>query len=89
MLRCTNQGVVNVAITLLAASMVTAQLPDPEQAPVHMLKDEPLSAAGASVTSGFAEKLALHVAPQLIPAGDDVTAPAPFTMPPRLKLDGG
>ena len=41
----------NAAVTDLAASIVTAQLPIPEQAPLHPAKTEPGLAVAASVTT--------------------------------------
>src|SRR5947209_9954200 len=57
--------------------MVTTQLPLPVHAPVHPVKVEPVVAEGVSVTCVPLLKLALHVVPQLIPAGLLVTVPVP------------
>src|SRR5947209_10671567 len=57
--------------------MVTTQLPLPVHAPVHPVKVEPVVAEGVNVTCVPLLKLALHVVPQLIPAGLLVTVPVP------------
>ena len=69
--------VVKVAVTDCAAFMVTTQLPLPLQAPVHPVKDEPVVGVAVNVTCVPLLKLALHVVPQLIPAGLLVTVPVP------------
>ena len=40
----------NAAVTLLAPSMVTTQLPVPEQSPLQPIKTEPAVAVGVRVT---------------------------------------
>ena len=40
-----------VAVTDLAASMVTAQAPDPVQAPLHPVKDESVVGVGVRVAT--------------------------------------
>ena len=68
----------NVAVTLCAAFIVTTQVPVPEQPPpLHPAKVEPADAAAVSVTTVAPGNDALHVAPQLIPAGALVTVPVP------------
>src|SRR6266540_3929018 len=62
----------NVAVTFRAALIVTVHVPVPEQSP-----DQPEEAAAVSVTSVPSAKLALHVAPQLMPATSEVTVPVP------------
>jgi len=69
--------VLNVAVTAWAALMVTEHVPVPVQAPDQLAKVEPVPAAAVSVTTVPLAKLALHVAPQLIPAGLLVTVPVP------------
>jgi hypothetical protein len=66
------------ASTLLAELIVTVQVVDePEQSPVQPVKIEPAEVVAVRVTTVFSEKLALHVAPQVIPAGEEVTVPDP------------
>lgn len=67
----------NVAVTARAAVIDTVQAPVPVHAPDQPANVEPELAAGVSVTDEPLEKFAVHVEPQLIPAGDDVTVPAP------------
>src|SRR5947209_1114672 len=69
--------VVKVAVTACAEFIVTTQLPLPLHAPVHPVKVEPVVAVGVSVTCVPLLKLAVHVVPQLIPAGLLVTVPLP------------
>src|ERR1051325_7117846 len=68
---------VNVAVTDWAAVSETVQVPVPVQAPLQPANVEPLAAAAVRVTEVPLAKLALHVLPQLIPAGDEVTVPVP------------
>ena len=42
--------VVNVAVTLRAAVMLTVQVPVPVQAPLHPVKVDPVAAAAVRVT---------------------------------------
>jgi hypothetical protein len=57
---------------------VNAQLPAPEQpAPLQPAKTEPAFGAAASVTTVPRSQFAVQVAPQSIPAGAEVTVPAP------------
>ena len=67
----------NVAVTARAAVIDTVQAPVPVHEPLQPANVEPELAAGVSVTDAPLEKLALHVDPQLMPAGDEVTVPAP------------
>ncbi len=65
--------------------MGTVQPPVPLQPPPdHPPNVEPADAAAVSVTAEPELKLAAHVAPQLIPAGDEVTVPVPA--PPGLTV---
>jgi hypothetical protein len=68
---------VNVAVTDAAAVTVTLQVSVPVQAPAQPAKVEFAFGAAVSATTAPLVKLALHVAPQLIPAGLLVTVPAP------------
>lgn len=53
------------------------QVPVPEQAPDHPAKIELVPALAVSVMDVPTLKLALHVCPQLMPAGALVTVPVP------------
>lgn len=67
-----------VAVTAVAAFIVTTQEPVPEQPPPdHPVNVEPRAAVAVSVTTVPALKLAEHVPPQLMPAGALVTVPEP------------
>ena len=68
---------VNVAVTAALPVKVTLQLPVPVQAPDQPANVEVAFGAAVSVTIVPLVKLALHIAPQLIPAGLLVTFPAP------------
>src|SRR5439155_607302 len=69
---------VKVAVTVVAAEIVTMQAPVPEQPPpLQPLKVEPAAGAAVSVTAVPLAKFAVHVAPQVIPAGELVTVPLP------------
>lgn len=66
----------NVAVTV--AAVFTTQGPTPEQPPpLQPVNIEPEFVAAARVTMVPSWKLPLQVAPQLILAGVDVTAPEP------------
>ena len=67
-----------VAVTDLAAVIVTEQVPVPTQAPLQPAKVEPAAAAAVRVTTVPLTKLAEHVVPQLIPAGLLLTVPLPL-----------
>jgi hypothetical protein len=82
-------AMLNAALTVAAAFIVTVHAPVPLQAPVQPAKVEPLVAAGVSVTSVAWLKLALHVAPQLIPAGALVTVPLPVPLRVTLSRNCG
>ena len=66
-----------VAVTARAAVSDTAQVPVPVHAPLQPANVEPLAAAAVSVTDVPLAKFAVHVLPQLMPDGDDVTVPVP------------
>jgi len=81
----------NVAVTVVAALMVTTHAPVPEHpAPLQPVKVDPPPGAAVRVTTVPLLYEAEQVAPQLIPAGLDVTVPLP--VPPllmaRMKLWG-
>ncbi len=67
----------NVAVTALAADMVTLHVPVPVQAPLHPAKVDPAAAVSVSVTTVPLLKFALQVLGQLIPAGLLLTVPVP------------
>src|SRR5258708_22313478 len=68
---------VKVAVTPTSAFSVAMQVPLPEHPPPdHPMKVD-ADAAAESVTTVPELKFATHVDPQAIPAGDDVTVPAP------------
>ncbi len=70
---------VKVAVTDLAASIVTTQVPVPEQpAPLQPVKLEPVAGVAVNVTRLLNVKLKEQVTPQSIPAGELVTVPEPF-----------
>jgi hypothetical protein len=69
---------VNVALTPCAALIVTTQVPVPEHpAPLHPPKAEPAPGVAVNITTVSMVYDAEQVAPQLIPAGLDVTVPVP------------
>jgi phage tail protein X len=67
----------NVAVTALAALMVTLQVPVPVQAPLQSAKVDPAAAAAVKVTTVPLLKFALQVLGQVIPLGLLVTLPDP------------
>ena len=81
----------NVAVTAASAFMVTLHAPVPLQLPDHPANVDPEFGAALSVTAAPFVKFALHVDPQLMPAGLLVTvpAPAPALLTVNWKLDGG
>src|SRR5205809_7819545 len=69
---------VKVAVTVVAAESVTTHVPAPEQLPpLQPVKVEPAAGVAVSVTAVPLAKLAVQVAPQLIPTGALVTVPLP------------
>ena len=76
--------VLNVAVTLLAASIVMLHAPVPVHVPCQPAKALPKSGLVVSVTTVALAKSAPHVPPHVIPAGDDVTVPVP--VPPLLTV---
>src|SRR5262245_63719176 len=72
--------VLNVAVTVRAWVMATVQAPVPVHAPLQPANVDPVAALAVSVTLVPLAKLAfcvVHVVPQLMPAGLDVTVPVP------------
>jgi hypothetical protein len=77
---------VNVAVTDLAPSIVTTQLPVPlHPAPLQPVKVEVPSGAAVRVTSVPVSNDVEQVAPQSIPTGDEVTAPPPVPVFVRVR----
>jgi hypothetical protein len=72
--------VLKAAETLVPAETSTVQLPVPLHAPVQPANVEPELAAAVSVTDVPLAKVALHVCPQLMPAGVLVTIPVPVPL---------
>jgi len=77
----------NVAVTDVSVVKSTVHVPDPLQPPVHPANVDPVDGAAVSVTLVPLVKFALHVAPQLIPAGLLVTVPVP--VPASATLNAG
>jgi hypothetical protein len=69
-----------VAVTLLAASSVTVQVPVPLQAPLQPENVERQAGLAVRVTAVFALYEVPQVLPQLMPAGIDVTVPPPVPL---------
>jgi hypothetical protein len=69
--------VLKVAVTAVPTLAATVQESVPEQAPDQPAKAEPAVGAAVRVTVLPLAKLAEHVAPQLIPAGELLTVPLP------------
>jgi len=68
----------NVAVTEVALVRVTTHVLVPEQPPPdHPPNAEPAFAVAVSVTAVPLAKLAVHVVPQVMPAGVLLTDPAP------------
>ena len=76
------------APTLVAAVIGTTQAPVPLHAPLQPEKVEPEAAVGVSVTEVPWGKVALHIAPQLIPAGLLMTEPLPVPERPTVSICG-
>jgi hypothetical protein len=78
----------NVAVAVWAASMVTAQVAAaPVQAPLQPVKVESASAVAVRVTAVPTGKAAKQVSPQRMPAGLLVTVPVPA--PVRVTVRAG
>ena len=78
------ETILKVAVTLLAADIVTVQLPVPEQEPLQPPKVEPEAADAVNLTLVPELKLLVQVEPQLMPEGLEVTVPLPV---PDLTTD--
>jgi hypothetical protein len=79
----------NVAVTVWAAVIVTEHPPVPVQpAPLQPANVDPSAAAAVSATTAPLAKLAEHVVGQLIPAGalDTTPVPVPASFTARVKL---
>ena len=76
-----------VAVTVLAAFMVTTHEPVPVHAPPHPAKADPAAGVAVSVTELLAAKLAEQAPPQSMPVGEEVTVPLPVPalVTPRAK----
>jgi hypothetical protein len=70
-------AVLNVAVTEVADATMMLQVPVPLHAPDQPANVEPVAGVAVRVTAVPAVKLALHVWPQLIPAGVLLTVPEP------------
>ncbi len=66
-----------MAVTVLAALMLTVQVLVPVQAPLQPAKIESVSALAVRVTLVFSTYSSLQSLPQLMPAGLLVTVPLP------------
>jgi len=79
---------VNVAHTLLGASMVTWQVPSPVQAPLQPANAEPAAGVAVNTTLAPSVKFAAHDAPHAMPCGldDTLPCPSPTFATTRLKL---
>lgn len=74
-------ALLNVAVTEAAAVTVRLHAPVPLHPPDQPANVEPALGAALSVTAVPLGKLALHVCPQLMPAGLLVMVPAPDPAP--------
>jgi|SRR6266496_2556950 len=81
---------VKVAVADWSADSVQEQLPVPEHALPHPEKVEPESGAAISVTAVPCAKVALQVAPQLMPDGalETVPEPVPALLTVSVKFVG-
>ena len=70
----------NVAVTDLAASIVTTQAIDPEQSPLQLWNTRSASGVAVSVTICPSSKVWLQVPGQSMPIGAEVTRPSPVTI---------
>src|SRR5690242_7271259 len=75
----------NVAVTSIVAvtgiiMLSTTHVLVPLHAPVQPTNVPPASGVAVSVTIEFSGKPCVHVVPQFMPAGEDVTVPVPSTI---------
>jgi hypothetical protein len=75
-----------MAVVFLASVMLTVQVPNPEQAPVHPWNLLPAAAVAVSVTLASWLNAAEQLAPQLIPEGEETTVPVPVPALPTVKV---
>src|ERR1041384_2871673 len=81
-----NRCRVNVAVTLVAASILTVHVPEPVQpAPDQPTKVAPTAGVAVRVTSWLKLKFALQVGGQSMPGGLEVMRPAPLPAPETLS----
>jgi hypothetical protein len=80
-------GRLNLAVTYFAWFMYTVQVfSEPLQAPDQCENVDPSAGLAVSVTDVFEANDAVHVEPQSMPAGDEMTLPVPG--PLRLTSSG-
>lgn len=86
-----NDAGMKLAVTVVAAVMLMVHVPAPEHPPpLQPAKTEAAEVGDAvSVTSVFCRKLAEHVAPQLMPAGELVTVPLPVPVLEMVRAKVG
>jgi len=85
----TDAGVVlKVAVTVVPAFNVTAQVPVPLQAPLQPAKVEPDAAAAVSVNWVPTATVSVQSAPHAIPAGELVTVPVPVPFLVTVSVTG-
>src|SRR5258708_5519419 len=79
-----------LAVPLSAALIVTLHIVEvPLHAPLQLSKADPMLAVAVSPTTEPWAKLALHVDPQLMPAGVLVTVPVPGPVRATVSVCGG
>ncbi|NKE70326.1 hypothetical protein MNODULE_06175 [Nitrospiraceae bacterium HYJII51-Mn-bac16s-1-B09] len=76
---------VKLAVTDLAASIVTEQGPAPEQAPLQPVKSESSPGVAVRETRVLIVYVSEQSAPQLIPAGLLTTVPVPVPLFARVR----
>jgi hypothetical protein len=83
------EGVLNVAVTDVSAVSVRLHVPVPVQPPDHPVNVKPVLGVAVRVTDAPLAKLALQVAPQLMPDGLLVTVPFPVPLLCTVSCTGG